>query len=381
MGTRKADRIRRARVPALLSGGVSRSGTVVPQSKTLRAQGGRALYRRPSFTSPVPACCFDIHALIMAQAGADRKPSIGFQARFFWEELNRRLWLTHNGLRREKSPKTGKRRKKVQNNCPETPVFLQKLGAFSNEGVRNNRCDIGIIRLVGDGIGCAIIEGVNVYTRHGTLFRHCERCGTNGAFPEDVRFMPGGCRELGPPWQAGEARAGFRKTRGVCAFLLVEAAVALGILGIFIAACLSAIVTNQVCDRKAKEEAIAMDFLTKYVENIKALPFASVAPGLPINWIYNGVGGAPLIAIPANSSWVSLNTTAFQTFYPDLLWLSNRNPMMQVALTQHSVNGALNGTLHDIEINVKIDWDAPLAKGGRLEVEVDFLRTVDVPTL
>ena len=51
--------------------------------------------------------------------------------------------------------------------------------------------------------------------------------------------------------------------------------------------------------------------------------------------------------------------------------------MMQVALTQHSVNG----TLHDIEINVKVDWDAPLAKGGRLEVEVDFLRTVDVPTL
>ena len=156
----------------------------------------------------------------------------------------------------------------------------------------------------------------------------------------------------------------------------MEALVSTGILGICCAACLEAIVTNQVVDRKAKQQAIAMDFLTKYVENIKALPFTSVAPGLPINSIYNGSGGV-LITIPTNNAWVSLNTTAFLTFYPDLLWLSNLNPMMMVTLTQTSVSG----TLHDIEINVRVDWNAPLAKGGELEVEVDLLRTVDVPTL
>ena len=175
----------------------------------------------------------------------------------------------------------------------------------------------------------------------------------------------------------GQGRAGFRKTRGVAAFTLVEAVVSVALMGIFVAASMSAIVTDQVCSRKAKEQAIAMDFLTKYVENIKALPFTSVAPGLPINSIYNGAGGAPLITIPANSSWVSLNTTAFQTFYPDLVWLSNRNPMMQVTLTQNNAGG----TPHDIEINVKMDWDAPLAAGGRLEVQVDVLRTANVPTL
>jgi len=153
----------------------------------------------------------------------------------------------------------------------------------------------------------------------------------------------------------------------------MEAVISVALMGVFVAASMSAIVTDQVCSRKAKEQAIAMDFLTKYVENIKALPFTSVAPGLPINSIYNGAGGAPLIIIPANSSWVSLNTTAFQT----LLWLSNRNPMMKVTLTQNNVGG----TMHDKEINVKIDWDAPLAAGGRLEVQVDCLRTVDVPTL
>jgi len=186
-----------------------------------------------------------------------------------------------------------------------------------------------------------------------------------------------GPQESSPQLQGGQSRGGLRKTRGVAAFTLVEASVALGLLGICFTACLSAILTNQVCDRKAKEQALAMDFLTKYVENIKALPFTSVAPGLPINSIYNGAGGAPLITIPASNSWVPINTTAFQTFYPDLLWVSNSNPALLVTLTQNSVAG----TLHDIEINVKVDWDAPVSKGGRQEVEVDFLRTVDVPTL
>ena len=157
----------------------------------------------------------------------------------------------------------------------------------------------------------------------------------------------------------------------------MEAVISVGLMGIFVAASTTAIVADQICSRKAKEQAIGMNFLTKYMENIKALPFTSVAAGLPINYIYNGAGGAPLISIPSTNSWVSVNTTSFQTFYPDLIWLTNRNPMMQVTLTQNQVAGAL----HDIEINARLDWDSPISAGGRLEVEVDCLRTVDVPTL
>jgi hypothetical protein len=190
------------------------------------------------------------------------------------------------------------------------------------------------------------------------------------------RFSNGiGIRQGAPA--SASARASLGKKRKMAGFTLAEAVISVGLMGIFIAAAMSAIVANQVSSRKAKEHAIAMNFLTKYVENIKALPFASVAPGLPINWIYNGVGGAPLVTIPANSSWVSLSTTNFQTFYPDLVWLGNRNPMMQVTLTQNSVAG----TLHDIEINVRIDWDPPLTAGGRQDVQVDVLRTANVPTL
>ena len=161
---------------------------------------------------------------------------------------------------------------------------------------------------------------------------------------------------------------------------------AVGIMVILVAACLSAIVFDQISVRKAKEEAIVMNFLTHYVENIKALDFTQVVPGNPIGGLFDGSQGVRII-IPNNNSWVSLNTTAFQTFDPDLgTWLSYRNPQMQVNLTSHYVGGGVGGNgpggvLHDIEINVKVDWDAPLAKGGRLEVQVDFLRTKDVPTL
>ena len=171
--------------------------------------------------------------------------------------------------------------------------------------------------------------------------------------------------------------SGSVKKGRLAGFTLMEAVISVGLMGIFVSAAVSAIVTDQVCSRKAKEQALAMDFLTKYVENIKALPFTSVAPGLPVNSIYNGVDGAPLIIIPTNNAWVALNTTAFETFYPDLLWLANRNPSMSVTLTDNNVSGAL----HDIEINIKFDWDAPLSSGGRLEVQTDCLRTVDVPTL
>jgi Tfp pilus assembly protein PilV len=161
-------------------------------------------------------------------------------------------------------------------------------------------------------------------------------------------------------------------------FTLVEAMISSGIMFILVAACLSAIVFNQVSVRKAKEEAIAMDFLTHYVENIKALPFVDVVPGFPINSLFDGANGAPLITIPPANSWIPLNTTAFQTYFDkDLKYLSNRNPAMLVTLTPHNVGGVL----HDIEVNVKVDWDAPLAKGGRLEVQTDFLMTKDTLTL
>jgi hypothetical protein len=174
--------------------------------------------------------------------------------------------------------------------------------------------------------------------------------------------------------------SGFRGVKGAAAFTLVEAMISCGVLVLFTAACLSSIMVNQVSVRKAKEEAIAIDFLTKYTENIKALPFTSVAAGLPINNLYNGLNGAVLIAMPPTATpTVSLlssaNAPAYLFFYPDLLWFNNRNPTMTVTLTPSAIVG------HDIEVNVKFDWDPPISKGGRQEVQVDFFRTKDTTQL
>jgi hypothetical protein len=167
--------------------------------------------------------------------------------------------------------------------------------------------------------------------------------------------------------------SGIRNNKGFAAFTLVEAMIALGIMVLFTAACLSTIVVSQVSVRKAKEEAIAIDFLTKYAENIKALPYASVITGEPINWEF---ANAPYqIFIPASGSPVSLDNPLYQFFYHDLVWFANRNPTMTVTFTPSAVVG------HDLEVNIKFDWNPPISKGGRQEVQIDFLRTKDASQL
>ncbi len=150
---------RRTRSPGSASRAALRSGLphcilevwvrrVLPCARGRRAKmclAGRQTPRAGRTRSPkahVPACRFDIHTAIMAYAGAKRKPSIGFQARFFLERSDRRLWLKGNGLQRKKSPKTEKTRKKVQNNFRGTMVFLQKACIFRPKTVPVRRRDL-----------------------------------------------------------------------------------------------------------------------------------------------------------------------------------------------------------------------------------------------
>ena len=175
----------------------------------------------------------------------------------------------------------------------------------------------------------------------------------------------------------GRAIAARRLACAEAGFTLAEIMIATLVIALLTAACLLAVGFDQVAIRKAKEEAIVMDFLTHYAENVKALPFAMVVSGYPINSLYNGQGGAPRISIPPPNEWVAVDTNAFQIFDPDLLWLTGRHPQMQVALTTNVVAGVL----HDVDVNLKLDWDSPLGRGGRLEVQLDLLRTKDVPTL
>jgi hypothetical protein len=53
------------------------------------------------------------HAAMMAWMGKNKKPTVGFSARFFLEGCDERLVLKGNGLQRVKSQKIEKTRKKV----------------------------------------------------------------------------------------------------------------------------------------------------------------------------------------------------------------------------------------------------------------------------
>jgi len=77
-----------------------------------RKGGGLRIAFRPSHPSfPIVITIF--MPPIIAQACCTKKPTVGFQARFILEGPGRRWRLSHNGLRRKKSQKTGKKQKKV----------------------------------------------------------------------------------------------------------------------------------------------------------------------------------------------------------------------------------------------------------------------------
>ena len=157
-------------------------------------------------------------------------------------------------------------------------------------------------------------------------------------------------------------------------FTLAEVMLGVACLSIFMAACFSSILFNRLASMKAKEEAIATDFLIHFAETLKALPFAQVVPGYPISPLLDGQDGAPNIRIPSDDSWVAVDTADFQAFHPDLLWIQHRNPKMQVQLTTQN----LNGSPHDTHLNIRLAWDPPLRRLGRLQVQMDLMRNKDL---
>ena len=150
--------------------------------------------------------------------------------------------------------------------------------------------------------------------------------------------------------------------------------IGVAMLALFTMACFSAITFSRVAAAKAKEQAIVMDFLAHYTELVRALPYAAVTAGTPINPVLDGAGDSPDIRIPASDSWEPLNTADFEAFHPDLLWLHNRNPRAQISLAPERVAGVL----HAKRLTLKAEWDAPLRRGGRLQQQTFLVRVQDL---
>jgi prepilin-type N-terminal cleavage/methylation domain-containing protein len=154
------------------------------------------------------------------------------------------------------------------------------------------------------------------------------------------------------------------------AFTLTEIMIAVVIMTMIVVTCFAAITFNRVAHMKAKEEAIALDFLMHYVETVKALPFDDLRPGVAISPLFDGGGGAPNIRIPLNATWVSVSSADYQVFHPDLIWLTGRRPELQAILTPEVVGG-LERSKH---LHVTFRSDPPLGLGSRLNVALDTVR-------
>ena len=154
------------------------------------------------------------------------------------------------------------------------------------------------------------------------------------------------------------------------AFTLLEAVIAITVLALFLMACFSSILMSRSTCVKAADQGVVMDFLQHYGEMIRGLPYTSVAPGMPINPMFNGQSGAPSVTIPPGNSWVSISTADYLAFHPELQALQSRNPQMRVTLTPGNINGSPDG----ITVRIVVAWDPPLNRGNRLQEELDIVR-------
>jgi type II secretory pathway pseudopilin PulG len=163
------------------------------------------------------------------------------------------------------------------------------------------------------------------------------------------------------------------KTKKLRGFTLVEVAVGMAGLVFVVVACMSTITISRVSALKAKEQAIALDFLVHYLETVRGLSFDSVRPGAAINPLLNGANGSPDIRIPADSTPISVETADFRAFHPELVWLAGRDA--QLTATFSETPGGAPRFKH---LEVRLQWDPPLGRGQRSSVWLDMVSVRDL---
>ncbi len=161
----------------------------------------------------------------------------------------------------------------------------------------------------------------------------------------------------------------YRFKRG---FTLTEICFSLAIVTLLVTVAFSSITYSRITSLKSKERGMVTDFLIHYAENIKSIEFSKIVAGYPVNPLYDGSGGAILIALP--SAPADLSTSAYRTFHPDLELIRYRTPRLHANITTTSVSG----TPHSKHIRLRVEWDAPINRGPRLSEELTIVRVKDL---
>lgn len=172
-----------------------------------------------------------------------------------------------------------------------------------------------------------------------------------------------------------------KRGRALRAYTLVEVLFATALTSVMFFAGLGAITFSKVQLMRDRERAIMSDFCTHYIETLKGMNFDNLAPGNAINPLYDGVsvnefGKKMTIRVPNDASWTTLNNTNYQTFCPDLAFLSARNPEMSLGVTTTSASGSIRTR----QATLQVRWDAPLRRGAQEMLRMDLLRLRDIET-
>jgi hypothetical protein len=170
----------------------------------------------------------------------------------------------------------------------------------------------------------------------------------------------------------GEVRR--RRRLRAAGFTLPEVLIAAGITVALVTANVAALYGSRLMRYRDSEAGLMSGFMQHYVELVKALPFDQVVVNQPLSGLYSGQDGTPLVTIPPNTNWFSLNTTDWQTFHPALVWITSRSPEIRAGIDTAYV-GAI---AHDKHVWVEVAWDAPLFTGPRLHRRFDLLRVKDL---
>lgn len=157
-------------------------------------------------------------------------------------------------------------------------------------------------------------------------------------------------------------------------FTFAETMIASAVVGLLVLANLGSLYHMRIRARKDTECGVVAGFMQHYVELVRAMPFSQVNTNQPLSALYSGSGGTVRVAIPASSSWESINTTAYQTFHPPLVWMTNRNPELRVTYTTTTTGGSL----HDKHLALEVRWDPPLGRGMKLQRRLDVFRVKDL---
>jgi hypothetical protein len=153
-----------------------------------------------------------------------------------------------------------------------------------------------------------------------------------------------------------------------------EVLVACTIVAMLVMAVMASVYHTRIIGSKDAERGIVSGFMQHYAELIKALPFDQVRTNLPLSGLYTGANGSPKITFPDARDWRSLASIDYQTFHPNLLWVTNRNPEIRVSI-ESSIVGGLT---HDKLVTIEVRWDAPFLLGPKQVQRLDLFRVRDL---